>query len=113
VLDQLPVPADLRLRLGQELLQRLTDPGAVAQDWLAEERVAELKGFVHYRLAQVYAQKEDKAAVLREAREALQLRLPGLTPKNFRDDGTFTAWNEDPEFKALYAEFDKPAAGGP
>jgi tetratricopeptide (TPR) repeat protein len=113
VLDTLSVPAELRLRLGQELLQRLADPGAVAQDGLTEKRVGELKGWVHFRLAQVYAQKDDKSAVLREAREALQLRVSELTPKTFRDDGTFMAWNDDLEFKALYAEYEKPSAGAP
>jgi hypothetical protein len=108
VLGTLSVPAELRLHLGEELLQRLADASAVAQDGLDESRVRDLKGWTHFHQAQVYAEKEDKASVLREARETLQLGALDLMPKNFREDGILKAWNEDAEFQALYAKYEKP-----
>jgi hypothetical protein len=108
VLDVLPVPVDVRFRASQETLQRLTDLAAVAQDGLAPDRARDLKAWTHFRLAQGLAQKEDRAGVLREAGEALALRAPGLTPKSFRDDGNFNAWNDDAAFKELYKKYEQP-----
>jgi hypothetical protein len=107
-LDNYSVPPDVRLRLGQELLQRLADGGLVAQDALKDEQVRDLKGWAHFHLAQVCAQKEDRPGVLQHVREALQLHVPDLTPQSCRADGTLSAWNEDKDFVALYTEFEKP-----
>jgi serine/threonine protein kinase len=107
-LDNYSVPPDVRLRLGQELLQRLGDAGLVTQDGLKDEQVRDLKGWAHFHLAQVCAQKEDRPGVLKHVREALQLHVPDLTPQSCRADGTLSAWNEDKDFVALYTEFEKP-----
>jgi tetratricopeptide (TPR) repeat protein len=118
VLAYLPVPSDVRVRLSEELLKRLANPALMQQDNLPAEEVQSLKGWTHVRLAQAYAEKEDRARVLQHVREALALRVPDLTPETLRGDGTLSPWNEDEEFKAVYAEFapappDAAAASAP
>jgi serine/threonine protein kinase len=107
LLDSYAVPPDLRLRLGRDLLQRLGDAAVVAQDGLKDDQVRDLKGWTHFHLAQVCAQKEDRPGVLQHVRAALQLHVPDLTPQTCRQDGTLGAWNEDKEFVALYGQFEK------
>src|SRR5262249_50147793 len=105
VLDYLPGPGDLRVRLCPEGPQRR---GGAAPDGLQPDQVRDMKGWLHFTLAQASAQQEDRGGVLRHLREALRLRVPGLTPQACRDDATLSAWNEDKEFVALYGEFEKP-----
>jgi tetratricopeptide (TPR) repeat protein len=100
------VPVDLRVRLPQEILARLTDANAVQQERLKPEEVKRLKGWTHYRLAKAFAGKNEKDNVLRHLSEALGTRLPDLKPQTCRDDGTFSGWNDDPAFKALYQKFE-------
>jgi tetratricopeptide (TPR) repeat protein len=107
LLDGYAVPPDLRLRLGRDLLQRLGDAAVVAQDGLKDDQVRDLKGWTHFHLAQVCAQKEDRPGVLQHVRAALELHVPDLTPQTCRQDGTLGAWNEDKEFVALYGQFEK------
>jgi hypothetical protein len=110
VLFNLPVSSDVRVRLSEELLKRLANPVLVQQDNLPSDEVQSLKGWTHVRLAQAYAEKEDRTRVLQHVREALALRVPELTPDSLRGDGTLGAWNEDEEFKAAYIEFAPPTA---
>jgi tetratricopeptide (TPR) repeat protein/predicted Ser/Thr protein kinase len=100
------VPVDLRVRLPQEILARLADAGTVQQEGLKPDEVKRLKGWTHYRLARAYAGKNEKENVLRHLTEALDTRLADLKPQTCRDDGTFSAWNDDPAFKALYQKFE-------
>ena len=105
VLYYLPVPSDVRVKLSEELLKRLAAPALVEQDGLPAEEVSNLKGWTHVRLAEAYAEREDRVQVLQHIREALALRVPDLTPQFFRDHGTLRSWNEDEEFKILYSEY--------
>jgi tetratricopeptide (TPR) repeat protein len=112
VLGYIPVPSDVRVRLSEELLKRLGNPALMQQDNLPPEEVQSLKAWTHVRLAQAYAEKEDRARVLQNVREALALGVPDLTPDAMRGDGVLSSWNEDPEFKAAYVEFSPPASEG-
>jgi tetratricopeptide (TPR) repeat protein len=105
VLYYLPVPSDVRVKLSEELLKRVVAPALVQEDNLSAEEVANLKGWTHVRLAEAYAEREDRARVLQHVREALSQKVPGLTPQFFREHGTLSPWNEDEEFKTLYAEY--------
>jgi serine/threonine protein kinase len=108
LLWNLPVPMDLRIRLSEEILKRLGDTALVQQDGLTPAEVQTIKGWTHVRLARTSAAKEEGPdRVLHHVREALQLRLADLTPKTFRDEQTFAAWNENEKFKAVYAQFEK------
>ena len=106
VLYYLPVPGDVRVKLSEELLRRLVAPALVQEDNLPADEVANLKGWTHVRLAEAYAEREDRARVLQNVREALAQKVPELTPQFFREHGTLSPWNEDEEFKTLYAEYD-------
>jgi tetratricopeptide (TPR) repeat protein/predicted Ser/Thr protein kinase len=105
LLDNYAVPVELRLGLCEELLRRLGDPITASQEKLNGDQVRDMKGWTHYHLAQAFAQKNDRAGVLRELRAALQLRVPGLTPDACKGDGNFSQWEGDKELVALYAEF--------
>jgi serine/threonine protein kinase len=105
VLYYVPVPTDVRVKLSEELLKRLTAPAMILEDNLPAEEVANLKGSTHMRLAEAYAEREDRARVLQHVREALAQNVADVTPQSFREHGTLSAWNEDDEFKALYAEY--------
>jgi serine/threonine protein kinase/tetratricopeptide (TPR) repeat protein len=105
VCDALAVPVDVRLRLGEEIVKRLTGEGAAGREGVAEEEATTLRGWAHYRVAHCWAEKDARDRVLRHARAALELRVKDLTPQTFRDDGVFKAWENDEEFVKLYAEF--------
>src|SRR5262249_45049432 len=90
----------------RDLLQRLGD-AAASQDGLKEDQVRDLKGWTHFHLAQVCAQKEDRPGVLEHVRAALQLNVPDLTPQTCRQDGAIGAWNEDKGFVARSGQFEK------
>jgi hypothetical protein len=104
VVWQLPTPVDLRIRLGEELVQRL---GAAAPAGLSADDARHLLGFAHFRLAKFRAEKDDRDGVLRHLRAALSQRLVDLTPQTCRDDDTLKAWNDHADFVRLYAEFSK------
>jgi serine/threonine protein kinase len=104
----IPVHADLRVRLATELLERLSDDATTRKEGLKGDRVKAMKGWTHFYLAQGFAAKEDRAHVLEHVREALQLQVPELNPAACRKDATLSAWNEDPEFKTLYSQYEKP-----
>jgi tetratricopeptide (TPR) repeat protein len=108
VLWYLNVPEDLRVGLAEEVLRRLSDPNVAAQEKLLAEEVKNRKGWTHFRLAKSFAQKNDKAAVLRQIEAALAVKLADLKPAAFRADGAFSGWNEDPEFVALYKRYETP-----
>jgi serine/threonine protein kinase len=104
VLANLPVPPSWRVRLGEEVLKRLGDGATIEQDKLTPDDIKTRKGWTHFRLARAFAENQERTNALKQIREALQLKLPDLKPQNFREDGAFSAWNEDPEFLKLYAE---------
>jgi tetratricopeptide (TPR) repeat protein len=103
----LPTPADLRIRLQDELLKRLTGPDPAARDGLTDDEVQGLTAWGYFRLAKFWADKDDKGNVLRYARLALDLRRPDLPPAAFRDDPVIKAWAGEEEFARLYAEYEK------
>jgi tetratricopeptide (TPR) repeat protein len=105
VLGYLPVPNDVRVRLSENLLNRLNDEAKLTEDNLPAEEVQSLKAWSHFRLAQAHAERQERPQVLQHLREALAARVPELTPEEVRNDGTLSFWNEDDEFKSLYAEF--------
>jgi tetratricopeptide (TPR) repeat protein len=103
----LPTPPDLRIRLQEELIRRLTGPDTALRDGLDADEVRALTAWGHYRLARFWADKDDRANVLKHIRLALAFRLDDLNPQLFRDDAVFKAWNNEDEFTKLYLEFDK------
>jgi predicted Ser/Thr protein kinase len=104
VVWQLPTPVDLRIKLAEELVQRLNSPPPMGLT-AAEHR--HMQGFNHLRLAKFRAEKDDRDGVVRHLRLALGLRLDDLTPDVCRNDDSLKAWNDHPDFVRLYAEFAK------
>jgi tetratricopeptide (TPR) repeat protein len=107
LLGYMPTPVDLRIRLQEELLRRLTGPDASLRDGLNPDELRSLTAGGHYRLAKYWADKDDRANVLKHIRSALEFRLDEITPQRCRDDAVFKAWNNEDEFVKLYAEFEK------
>ena len=105
-------PVDVRVRLIEELLRRLADGEIVKAEAVPADEVKALKARAHFRRARCAAEKEDRAGVLAHLRKALAQRQADLTPKQAREDEQLKAWNDDPEFQKLYAEFE-PKNGGP
>jgi serine/threonine protein kinase/tetratricopeptide (TPR) repeat protein len=109
LLWQLPVPADSRIGLAEQIVKRLDDSKAVAKESLKPERVQTLLAQAHVSLARAWAGKpEGKARVRQHLEKALKQQAPGVTVAALRADGAFSAWNEDPDFVTLYQQFDKP-----
>ncbi len=110
VLSNLSVPADLRVRLGDDLLTRLADDDAVARDGVDADRARLLKGQTLLFLAHTAAGAENRDDVLKRLTGLLTLNLPDVaTTDSLQADDAFKAWNTDPEFMALYDKFKKPA----
>jgi hypothetical protein len=105
VLEELAVPPELRIRLLTQLLAHLQDPNTIPSEGLEPDRVRTIRAWSHFSLAASYAAQENRAAVLREVRSALEQRVADVTPQTFKDNGTFSGWNEDAEFVALYKQF--------
>src|SRR5262249_14410755 len=93
VLGYLPVPLDLRIRLSEEVLRRLEDAATARKDGLNDDEAKAMTAWTHVRLAGAFAAKNDPQGVLKQIRSALDLKRPDVTPKTFRDDPTFSAWN--------------------
>jgi tetratricopeptide (TPR) repeat protein len=108
VLWNLPTPADLRIRLQDQLVKALTGPDDAQRRGIPPAEIRTMTGWSHYRLARFCAERDDRANVLKNARLALQLRLPNLGVDRFKDDPVIQAWNNEDEFVRLYAEFAKP-----
>jgi tetratricopeptide (TPR) repeat protein len=109
VLGQLPAPPESRVAVAEVIVRRLDDPAAVAKDGLKPERVQALRAAAHLALARAWAGKPEGKARVREHLElALKQQAPGVTAAALRADSAFSAWNEDPDFVALYQQFDKP-----
>jgi predicted Ser/Thr protein kinase len=109
VLVQLPVPPESRSRLAEELLKHLTDPGVLKRDGVSAERARDLAGGAHFQLARALARDpKHRADVLQHVRDALKLRAPNVTAALFQGDQALQVWNEDKEFKELYAKFPPP-----
>ena len=105
VLDELAVPPELRIRLLTKLLAHIQDASAIASEGLEPERARTIRAWSHFSLAASYAAQENRASVLQEVRSALEQKVADLTPQTFKDNGTFSGWNEDAEFVALYQQF--------
>jgi tetratricopeptide (TPR) repeat protein len=103
--NDLPVPDELRARLADELLQRLGRAEVAQQEAITPQEVRNMKGWTHFRYASVCAARNDRQGVLKNVRAALEQHLTDLEAKTFREDPTFSGWNEDPEFVALYKQF--------
>jgi hypothetical protein len=104
----LAVPADLRVKLGEELMRRLDDNNLVAAEGLGEDAAKQMKGQTHLYLAHAAADAPDgKPNVLRHLRAALALGLAEITPDALKADDAFKVWNDDEEFKALYEQYQK------
>src|SRR5262249_11668405 len=109
LLSQLPVAPETRRRLAEEVLGRVEDAALVEQDGLKMERAREIKALACYHLARaVSADTKNRGRVLAHVRRALELRVSNLNASSFRDDGVFSVWKEDEEFKALYGRFAAP-----
>jgi hypothetical protein len=108
VLWSLSTPVELRVQLSETLLTRLADAARVKEDELSSDDAGDLSAEASFRLAKFFAEKDDRAGVLRAARMALNARRPGVTPVRFREDDSFKGWNGDEEFLALYKQFEPP-----
>jgi hypothetical protein len=109
LLSQLPVAPETRRRLAEEVLGRVEDAALVEQDGLRRERANEIKAWACYHLARALsADTNNRGRVLAHIRRVLELRVSNLNASSFRDDGVFSVWNEDEEFKALYGRFAQP-----
>jgi tetratricopeptide (TPR) repeat protein len=106
VLLTLSVPADLRIKLGESLLKRVSDSGVIEQEKLDKPTVRSIEGRTHFRLAKAYAGAENKEKTLFHAGEALARKVADVSPKSFRDDPSFSTWNNDPEFMKLYEKYE-------
>jgi serine/threonine protein kinase len=111
ILSELPVPQERRVQLLTLLLGRLADNATAMGEGLSPEQVKSLSAWAHFALAEVYAGEQNRAAVLDQARLALDLRQPDLTPQSFREHGEIGAWNDDADFVALYKQFEPSAEG--
>jgi tetratricopeptide (TPR) repeat protein len=111
LLGWFPTPAELRIRLEEELIKRLTGPDASLRDGVEADEVRSLTAWGHHRLAKYWAEKDDRANVLKHIRLALEFRLDDLTTQNFKDEPGIKAWNNEDEFAKLYAEFEKKKEG--
>jgi hypothetical protein len=108
VLATLAVPEDLRIRLAQELLGHLNRNELVQQEGLKPDEVKSMQAWTYFRLAKAFAAKNERDNVYRNTELALNVRLPDLKPRNFREDPALSGWNEDKEFAALYKKFETP-----
>jgi hypothetical protein len=108
VLWYLNVPEDLRQGLAEEVLRRLSDANTVMQEGLKPDEVKARKGWTHYRLAKSFAQKNDKANVLKNVQAALELKLADVKPANFQGEPALSPWNEDKDFVELYKKYATP-----
>ncbi len=108
VLWNLPTPADMRIRLEDQLVKALTGPDDAQRRGIPPAEIRSMTGWSHYRLARSWAERDDRANVLKHARLALQLHLPNLGVDTFKDDPVIQAWNNEDDFVRLYAEFAKP-----
>ncbi|MBX9627030.1 MAG: serine/threonine protein kinase [Gemmataceae bacterium] len=104
VLWGLPVPTELRIRVQEEAVRRLTGPD---RDGVPEDEARRLTAAGYFRLAKFWADKDDKGNVLKYARLALALNRPEATVAMFKDDPVVKAWNGEDEFVKLYAEYEK------
>jgi serine/threonine protein kinase/tetratricopeptide (TPR) repeat protein len=107
VLMDFAVSNELKVKLGEEVLRRLLGPDETLRRGISDNERRELIGWGHFRQAKFHAEKERRAEVLHHVRLALETRLSDLTPSRFRTDHNLKAWNDDPEFQKLYAEFEK------
>ncbi len=108
ILWNLPTPPEIRIRLQDELIRGLTGPDESLRRGLPPAELKMLTGWGHYRLARFWADKDDRANVLKHARLALACRLPNLGVTTFKDDPVIQAWNNEADFASLYAEFAGP-----
>jgi hypothetical protein len=108
ILWNLPTPADLRIRLQDELIKGLTGPDDSLRRGISPDELRSMTGWGHYRLARFWADKDDRSNVLKHTRLALAFRLPNLGVDTFKDDPVIQAWNNEADFASLYAEFAKP-----
>ncbi|MBV8129614.1 MAG: protein kinase [Planctomycetaceae bacterium] len=108
ILWNLPTPADLRIRLQDELIKGLTGPDDSLRRGIPLDEVRSMTGWGHYRLARFWADKDDRSNVLKHMRLALAFRLPNLGVDTLKDDPVIQAWNNEADFSSLYAEFAKP-----
>lgn len=102
-----PTSSDTRIKLGDELLRRVSGPDDSPRKGVPDDEVKGLVGWGHFRQAKFHAERDDRAAVLRHVRAALEAKLPDLPVEKIRTDGSLKAWNDDAEFQKLYAEFEK------
>ena len=108
ILDSVPTRFETRQALHTELLTRLADSEITTSEQLSEDDVRSLTAGTHFTLAVQFAQEDRRGEALAEIRAALAVRSPDIVPDSFRSHGAFGGWNEDPEFLALYAEFQPP-----
>jgi serine/threonine protein kinase len=109
VLSNVSVAPDLRVRLGEDLLNRLADDDSAAKDGVDAERARHLKGQTLLLLAHTAAAAENRDDVLKRLSALLALNLPDIaTPDSLKADDAFKAWTDDAEFTALYEKFKMP-----
>jgi tetratricopeptide (TPR) repeat protein/predicted Ser/Thr protein kinase len=102
------VPGDLRIRLGQELLQRLANATLMQQEGMKPDEVRGLQATVHVKVAQTAAGNNDRAAVFEHLEEALKLRAPDITRETIEKDSSFDTWKGTPELQALLKKYEPP-----
>jgi hypothetical protein len=101
-----PTSSDTRIKLGDELLRRVSGPDDTPRKGIPDDEVKALVGWGHFRQAKFHAERDNREAVLRHVRAALEAKLPDLPVEKIRTDGSLKAWNDDAEFQKLYAEFE-------
>ena len=76
ILWNLPTPTNLRIRLQDELIKGLTGSDDSLRRGIPKDELRLMTGWGHYRLARFWADKDDRANVLKHTRLALALPAP-------------------------------------
>ena len=71
ILWNLPTPADVRIRLEDQLVKGLTGPDDAQRRGIPPAEIRSMTGWSHYRLARFWAERDDRANVLKHTRLAL------------------------------------------
>jgi predicted Ser/Thr protein kinase/tetratricopeptide (TPR) repeat protein len=108
IINYVSVPGELRIRLGQEVLQRLGNNALMQQENIKPEDVRVLQANVHVKVAQTAAGNNDKAVVFEHIEEALKLKTPDITRETIEKDSSFDTWKGSPEFQDLLKKYGPP-----
>jgi serine/threonine protein kinase len=102
---RLPVPSSVRFQLQENLVRDLTHSSTATSSEDTESVRNEMIAQGLFRLAKMSAERDDRAAVLRFARESLSRNAQNVTIETMQHDDQLSAWNTDAEFQEIYSEF--------